>query len=136
MHPFVEDPVPIPEEYKDRMIDLVKYPNINDLFYITDLLITDYSSNIYEFSLMRKPILFYAFDIDEYTETRGFHRDYRTNVPGKIVETFDDMIQAIEKKDFEYKKVEEYIDDNFEFTDTHACDRIIDWIIRGNLPEN
>ena len=136
MHPFVEDPVPIPEEYKDRMIDLVKYPNINDLFYITDLLITDYSSNIYEFSLMRKPILFYSFDIDEYTETRGFHRDYRTNVPGKIVETFDDMIQAIEKKDFEYKKVEEYIDNNFEFTDTHACDRIIDWIIRGNLPEN
>ena len=136
MHPFVEDPVPIPEEYKDRMIDLVKYPNINDLFYITDLLITDYSSNIYEFSLMRKPILFSAFDIDEYTETRGFHRDYRTNVPGKIVETFDDMIQAIEKKDFEYEKVEEYIDNNFEFTDTHACDRIIDWIIRGNLPEN
>ncbi len=136
MHPFVEDPVPIPEEYKDRMIDLVKYPNINDLFYITDLLITDYSSNIYEFSLMRKPILFYAFDIDEYTKTRGFHRDYRTNVPGKIVETFDDMIQAIEKKDFEYEKVEDYIDNNFEFTDTHACDRIIDWIIRGNLPKN
>ena len=136
MHPFVEDPVPIPEEYKDRMIDLVKYPNINDLFYITDLLITDYSSNIYEISLMRIPILFYAFDIDEYMETRGFHRDYRTNVPGKIVETFDDMIQAIERKDFEYEKVEEYIDNNFEFTDTHACDRIIDWIIRGNLPEN
>jgi len=136
MHPFVEKQVPIPEEYKDRMLDLVKYPNINDLFYITDLLITDYSSNIYEFSLMRKPILFYAFDIDEYTKTRGFHRDYRTNVPGKIVETFDDMIQAIEKKDFEYEKVEEYIDNNFEFTDTHACDRIIDWIIRGNLPKN
>ena len=131
MHPFVEEPVPIPEEYKDRMIDLVKYPNINDLFYITDLLITDYSSNIYEFSLMRKPMLFYAFDIDEYTETRGFHRDYRTNVPGKIVETFDDMIQAIDKKDFEYEKVEEYIENNFEFTDTHACDRIIDWIING-----
>ncbi len=136
MHPFVEEQIPIPEEYKDRMLDLVKYPNINDLFYITDLLITDYSSNIYEFSLMRKPILFYAFDIDEYTKTRGFHRDYRTNVPGKIVETFDDMIQAIEKKDFEYEKVEEYIDNNFEFTDTHACDRIIDWIIRGNLPKN
>ena len=136
MHPFVEKQVPIPEEYKDRMLDLVKYPNINDLFYITDLLITDYSSNIYEFSLMRKPILFYAFDIDEYTKTRGFHRDYRTNVPGKIVETFDDMIQAIEKKDFEYEKVEDYIDNNFEFTDTHACDRIIDWIIRGNLPKN
>ena len=131
MHPFVEEPVPIPEEYKDRMLDLVKYPNINDLFYISDLLITDYSSNIYEFSLMRKPMLFYAFDTDEYTKERGFHRDYRTNVPGKIVETFDDMINAIKAKDFEYEKVEEYIENNFEFTDTHACDRIINWIIRG-----
>ena len=136
MHPFVEEPVPIPEKYKDRMIDLVKYPNINDLFYISDLLITDYSSNIYEFSLMRKPMLFYAFDIDEYTKERGFHRDYRTNVPGKIVETFDDMINAINKEDFEYEKVEEYIENNFEFTDTHACERIINWIIRGNRPTN
>ena len=136
MHPFVEEPVPIPEKYKDRMIDLVKYPNINDLFYISDLLITDYSSNIYEFSLMRKPMLFYAFDIDEYTKERGFHRDYRTNVPGKIVETFDDMINAINKEDFEYEKVEEYIENNFEFTDTHACERIINWIIRGNRLTN
>ena len=135
MHPFVEDPVPIPEEYKDRMVDLTKYENINDIFYITDLLITDYSSNIYEFSLMKKPMLFYAFDIDKYSKERGFHRDYRTNVPGKIVETFDDMIEAIEKKDFEFDKAREYIKNNFEHVDTHACDRIIEWIIQGNVPQ-
>lgn len=135
MHPFVEEPVPIPEEYKDRMVDLTKYENINDIFYITDLLITDYSSNIYEFSLMKKPMLFYAFDIDKYSKERGFHRDYRTNVPGKIVETFDDMIEAIEKKDFEFDKAREYIKNNFEHVDTHACDRIIEWIIQGNVPQ-
>ena len=131
MHPFVEEPVPIPEECKDRMLDLGSYPNINDLFYVTDLLITDYSSNIYEFSLMRKPMLFYAFDIDEYTKERGFHRDYRTNVPGKIAETFDELYSAIETNDFCFEKVEEYISNNFEYTDSHACDRIIDWIIKG-----
>ncbi len=136
MHPYVTEPVPIPEKYKDRMLDLTSYPNINDLFYITDLLITDYSSSIYEFSLMHKPMLFYAFDIDTYTKERGFHRDYRKNVPGKIVETFDDMINAIRDNDFEEEKVTEYIDNNFEHVDTNACSRIIDWIIRGNLPEN
>ena len=136
MHPFVSEPVPIPAEYKDRMLDLGSYPNINDLFYITDLLITDYSSNIYEFSLMRKPMLFYAYDIDEYTKERGFHRDYRRNVPGKIAETFDSMIDAIVNNDYEYNKVEEYISNNFDHTDTHACDRVIDWIIKGNLPTN
>ena len=54
---------------------------------------------------MKKPMLFYAFDIDEYTKERGFHRDYKNNVPGKIVETFDDLINAINTKDFEYKKL-------------------------------
>ncbi|MCR5104282.1 MAG: CDP-glycerol glycerophosphotransferase family protein [Eubacterium sp.] len=136
MHPFVSEPVPIPKEYSDRMLDLTSYPDINDLFYITDILITDYSSNIYEFSLMKKPMLFYAFDIDEYTKERGFHRDYRANVPGKIAETFDELIDSIETENFEYEKVEEYVRNNFDHTDNHACDRIIDWIIRGKLPKN
>lgn len=135
MHPFVTQPVPIPEEYKDRMLDISAYPNINDLFYATDLLITDYSSNIYEFSLMRKPMLFFAYDIKGYSKSRGFHRDYRTNVPGRITENCTDMCEAIRQGDFEYEKVEEYIANNFEQTDTHACDRIIDWIVRGKLPE-
>ena len=131
MHPFVEEKVPIPEEYLDRMADLTSYPNINDLFYITDLLITDYSSNIYEFSLMKKPMLFYAFDMEEYTKERGFHRDYKDNVPGKIVETFDEMITSIRTSDYEFEKVSEYLDKNFDHIDTHASERIIDWIIRG-----
>ena len=131
MHPFVTYPVPIPKQFRDRMIDMTKYPNINDLFYITDLLITDYSSNIYEFSLMRKPMLFFSFDIDAYSKSRGFHRDYRKNVPGKIVENFDSMVEAITKKDYEFKKVEEYIKNNFDTVDTHACERVIDWVIKG-----
>ena len=136
MHPFISEPVPIPENYRDRLTDMSDYPNINDLFYITDLLITDYSSNIYEFSLMRKPMLFFAYDIESYTKERGFHRDYRANVPGKITETFDDMIDAIYHEDFEYYKTTDYLKNNFDHIDTHACDRIIEWIIKGNLPED
>ena len=47
MHPWVQVPVPIDEKYKDKFIDVGTYPNINDLFYFTDILITDYSSNIF-----------------------------------------------------------------------------------------
>ncbi len=135
MHPFVSEHISIPKEYSGRLIDMSDYENINDLFYITDLLITDYSSNIYEFSLMKKPMLFFAYDIKEYAKERGFHRDYKDNVPGKIVETFDDMCKAIEEKDFEFEKVEKYLDKNFDHVDTGACNRIIDWIIRGNMPQ-
>ena len=50
MHPWVSEPVPLQEGFRDKFIDVNLYPNINDLFYITDLLLTDYSSNIFEYS--------------------------------------------------------------------------------------
>lgn len=135
MHPWVKSAVPIPEEFKDKFVDVNRYPNINDLFYITDLLITDYSSNIFEYSLMRKPMLFFAFDKIQYSFSRGFHRDYEESAPGKVCYTFDELMEAFEKRDFEYEKVEQYIEHHFDFIDSHSSDRVIDWIVLKQLPE-
>jgi len=136
MHPWVAFPVPIEESMKDRFADVNTFPNINDLFYITDLLITDYSSNIFEYSLMRKPMLFYAFDKIQYSFSRGFHRDYEEAAPGKICYDFEDLMQALEQKDFEYEKVEEYVEKHFDYIDSGASDRVIDWILLGNVPQD
>lgn len=135
MHPWVSEAVPINSEYNDRFFDLNTYPNINDLFYITDLLITDYSSSIYEFSLMRKPMMFFAYDKVQYSASRGFHRDYDSTVPGKVCESFEEVMTALWNEDFEFEKVEEYIRAHFDYVDDHASDRIIDWLILGNLPK-
>ena len=136
MHPWVSEPVPIKEEYKDKFVDVNLYPNINDLFYISDLLVTDYSSNIFEFSLMRKPMIFFAFDEIQYSFQRGFHRDYKESAPGKVCHTFDEVMTALETGDFEYEKVEEYVEHHFDYVDSGASDRVIDWIIYGNIPED
>ncbi len=135
MHPWVASEVPIPEPYKDRFADVGRYPNINDLFYITELLITDYSSNIFEYSLMKKPMLFFAFDEIQYSFSRGFHRPYEESAPGKICHTFDEVLAAIANEDFDYPKVEEYVEKHFDYIDSHASDRVIDWILLGQLPE-
>ncbi|MCC6094754.1 MAG: CDP-glycerol glycerophosphotransferase family protein, partial [Eubacterium sp.] len=135
MHPWVSQAVPIPEAYKDKMIDVNKYPNINDLFYITDLMITDYSSGIFEYSLMRKPMLFFAFDEIQYAFSRGFHRPYEESAPGKVCHTFDELMEAMETKNYDYKKVEEYVQLHFDNIDSKASDRVIDWILLGNVPE-
>lgn len=136
MHPWVASEVPIADKYKDRFADVGKYPNINDLFYITELLITDYSSNIFEYSLMKKPMLFFAFDEIQYSFSRGFHRAYEESAPGKVCHTFDEVLHAIADKDFDYPKVEEYVEKHFDYIDSHASDRVIDWIILGQLPDS
>lgn len=135
MHPWVSESVPIRPEHADRFIDVGHYPNINDLFYITELLITDYSSNIFEFSLMRKPMLFFAFDEIQYSFSRGFHRDYESSAPGKVCHTFGELVDAIENECFDYEKVDQYVEHHFDYVDTHASDRVIDWIVLGEMPE-
>lgn len=135
MHPWVIENIVIPEEYSDKFIDVKDYPNINNLFYIVDLLITDYSSNIFEFSLMRKPMLFFAYDKIQYSFSRGFHRAYEASAPGKVVYTFDELLNAIKHKDFEFEKVEEYIKHHFDYIDSGASDRVIDWFLLGKMPE-
>lgn len=136
MHPWVSEPVPIRPEHAERFIDANTFPNINDLFYITEVLITDYSSNIFEYSLMRKPMLFFAFDKIQYSFSRGFHRDYEEAAPGKVCYTFAEIMDALEQQDYEYEKVGEYVDKHFDYIDSNASDRVIDWILLGNIPED
>ncbi|MCR4672239.1 MAG: CDP-glycerol glycerophosphotransferase family protein [Lachnospiraceae bacterium] len=136
MHPWVMDPVPIPENMKDRMFDVTRHLDINDFYYITDILISDYSSGMSEYALTGKPVLLYAFDELQFAYSRGFHREYSRNVPGKIVHTFDELMEALEKEDFDTWKSAAYARKHFDYTDTSSSDRVIDWILLGKMPED
>lgn len=136
MHPFVKTPLDIPEEYKHCIIDASEIREVNDILFITDLLITDYSSVIYEFSLFNKPMLFYAFDWMKYEGDRGFYEPYVKTVPGKIVRTFDQLIEALEKQDYDFDKMKDFVKKNFKYTDGKSTDRIIDQLILGEYKED
>jgi hypothetical protein len=94
-------------------------------------MITDYSSIIYEYSLLNRPMLFFAYDKDVYAATRGFHRDYIDTAPGKVVTTFDDLLTAMRDEDFEQWRRDQFLRENFDHVDTHSADRVIDWLILG-----
>ncbi|MDT3344687.1 CDP-glycerol glycerophosphotransferase family protein [Microbacterium aquilitoris] len=132
MHHFVKNPIEIPEQYRDRFFDFTHYPDGLNLLHATDVLITDYSSIIYEFSLLDRPMLFFAPDRVNYAATRGFHRDYGETAPGRVADTFDDVIDALRTGEFEQEKVAEFRRLNFDRVDTGAADRVIDWLIIGN----
>ncbi|MCI7322420.1 MAG: CDP-glycerol glycerophosphotransferase family protein [Lachnospiraceae bacterium] len=129
MHPFVQEKITIPEKYRDYIADAAQYREVNDILFITDLLITDYSSIIYEFSLLRRPMLFYAFDQIMYVSTRDFYEPYEEIVPGRIIKRFDQLMEAIEKEDYNTDKIDWFINKNFTYTDGKSTDRVIDLII-------
>ncbi|MDO4485179.1 MAG: CDP-glycerol glycerophosphotransferase family protein [Bacillota bacterium] len=129
MHPFVQEKIKIDNRYSDRIFDFDGYPDINELYYITDLLITDYSSNYYEYALMNKPVLFYTYDREMYELTRGVHRSVKDSAPGKVCDTFEEMMTALKNEDFEKEKIYKFVEENFSEYDGHACDRVIDSVL-------
>ena len=134
MHHFVTVPVPIPPEYADRLLDFEPFPETNDLLHVTDVLITDYSSVVYEFSLLGKPMLFYAYDKDTYSAVHGFHRDYDATAPGRVCTTFDELVKALQNEDYDMSRLEAFRRENFDYTDTCSADRVIDWLLLDDPP--
>ncbi len=134
MHHFIKEPLEIPSWYADRLYDFSHFPSVNDLLLVTDLLITDYSSIIYEFSLLNRPMLFYAYDRHVYAATRGFHRPFAETAPGAICDSMDELIKAIQNEEFELEKVKRFQRENFDRIDTGSADRVIDWLIVGDPP--
>ena len=132
MHPFVQEKVQIPKEYEDYMVDAASYREVNDILFIVDALITDYSSIIYEFSLLEgRPMYFYAFDQKMYEATRDFYEKYEDTVPGTIVKRFDDLLEALKKEEYSKEDLKAFVKKNFTYTDGKATDRVIDELIIG-----
>lgn len=132
MHHFITEPVPIPEEYSDRLIE-IKDININDAYYDAEFLITDYSSCFYDFVLLGKPVLFYVYDKDYYCATRGVHRPLEEVAPGKLCPTFSELLDAVRAHDFEQEKIADFFTDRCAEHGTSASDIIIDKVFFGAL---
>jgi len=131
MHPFVKDPFDVPMEFADRIVDASEWREVNSLLLVSDLVITDYSSIVFEYSVLGGPMLFYAYDLEEYVADRDFYEPFESFVPGKIVRTFDDLILAIRQNDFEHEKVAEFAHQHFSHLDGGSTDRVIDTLVLG-----
>ncbi|QLK86826.1 teichoic acid ribitol-phosphate polymerase TarL [Staphylococcus sp. 17KM0847] len=125
MHPFVRNRLSIPKEYQQYFIDVSTFREVNDILFITDVLISDYSSLVYEFALFGRPMLFYAFDLEDYITSRDFYEPYESFVPGKIVESFDALITALENEDYELEKVAPFVKKHFKYTDGKSSERVV-----------
>lgn len=115
----------------ERIIDVTDVDDINELYIISDLMITDYSSTMFDFSNLRRPMVFHMYDRKEYEENiRGFYFDL-SELPGPITETEEELAHAINTQlsSFDYETDETYqkFHDTFHtWEDGEAAHRVIE----------
>ena len=131
-HPLVKVLPEIPEEWNGTFaIDATKTMSIEDLICVSDICISDYSSLIFEYSLFERPMLFYAYDLDDYFDWRGFYYDYDELTPGPVCKTNEEMIDYIRNIDqrFDKEKVCAFKEKFMSACDGHATERIIKMVL-------
>ncbi len=119
-------------QYSDFVKDASVIDDINELYVIADLLITDYSSVFFDYADLKRPILFYMYDLEEYQgKMRDFYIDLAT-LPGDIVTEEDELLEKIKGMDYEnfyddryrtFNETYNYLDDG------HAAERVVKAIV-------
>lgn len=137
-HYFISNNIDL-SEYKGFVYDVSKYNDINELYVISDILITDYSSVFFDFANLRKPVVFYMYDFEEYkNEMRDFYIDLE-ELPGPIVQTEDELINVLENIDEckeKYSAVYKAFNDKFNYLDDgKASQRVIEECILSHQVE-
>lgn len=129
-HPFVKEKFDIPQEYADFCIEIEKELSIDELLMVSDICITDYSSIVFEYSLMRKPMLFFAYDVEEYYDERGFYYPYEDFVPGPIVRNTEELVQQIESlESYDMTQIENFCNQYMNACDGRSTERLMKYIL-------
>ncbi len=113
--------------------DVTGYPDINDLLIVTDVLITDYSSVMFDFAPTGRPMLFFTYDLEQYRDQlRGFYFDFEACAPGPLLDTSEQVVAALADLDAvaaKYREAQDAFRASFCPLDdgkasARACDRI------------
>ncbi len=83
--------------YDDFARDTTSYDNLNHILAITDVLVTDYSTIVYDSAVAGIPFICFGFDYDTYRDERGFYFDLNKVYPGGVLHTEDEVMDRIEE---------------------------------------
>ena len=107
--------------------DVTNYPELNDLLLIADILISDYSSIIFDYALLEKPIFHYCYDYARYEEKRGMYMDIREHLNGSECE--DGLLALLKDMDWqaEVARIKSF-KEKFSLQDGQATEAVLDAI--------
>lgn len=127
LHPFITASPDIVDN--QFYFDLSDEREINDLLFITDVLITDYSSVIFEYSFFKKPVVFFIPDYKEYVASRDFYYDFDKYMYGSTATNTDGLIKEIQKGKVNKKKIDAFIKYFCSACDGKSTERVVKELI-------
>ncbi len=134
-HPIVHNRPQIPSQYSDFAADYTDFLSIEELICVTDIMIADYSSTVFEYSIFEKPMVFFAYDLYNYFDWRGFYYNYDELTPGPVCFTNKEVIDYIKHVDerFDKEQVHAFRERFMSACDGHATERIMDKFFEPSL---
>ena len=135
LHPLTAKGFVMPEGFEDFVFNASTGVDIDTALCAADVVITDYSSLIFEYALLERPMLFYAFDLEDYEESRSFYFPYRDFVPGEIVTDTEQIIEQVKNLEngFDRERVIRFKNDFMSACDGHSTQRIAKTVL--DIPE-
>ncbi|NFA43046.1 hypothetical protein EXM65_10765 [Clostridium botulinum] len=126
-HPFVTN------KYKDitnnKIIDMSQYEDLTRLLFVADVLVTDYSSIVFDYALLNKPTIFYAYDKEEYeNKIRGFYYNYEEYLGKTIVYSKKELLKRIININNKDKCKKDFISRYVDYNDSNSTKRIYNLI--------
>lgn len=134
LHYFVVDRFDM-TQFGDFTVDVCNYDDITELYLISDILMTDYSSVFFDYANLKRPMLFFMYDLETYRDVlHGFYLDIEKDLPGPILMTNDQVVDAIKNIDKiqeeNAEKYQKFYDRFCCIDDGHASQRVVEEVFR------
>lgn len=119
--------------FNDFIRDFSSYPNVNDLFKVADILISDYSSCVTDYCILERPIICFAYDYDDYKAGRGLNIDFESEMPSGIKRTEDEVIDQILTMNYSEECIKtKHLKDKYTNIGGNATKLCIDYLFGKN----
>ena len=127
-HYFIANQLDL-SQYDGFVYNVSNYEDVNGLYIISDMLITDYSSTFFDYAILRRPIIFFMFDLANYRDNlHGFYLPL-ASLPGPITQTVAELAGAIQHPPDVDEKYEQFVRTYCPYDDGHASQRLANKIL-------
>ncbi|HYI38549.1 MAG TPA: CDP-glycerol glycerophosphotransferase family protein [Thermoleophilaceae bacterium] len=119
-----------------RFVDVSAYPDNRELYLAADVLVTDYSSVMFDFAVTGKPMVFFTYDLADYRDrARGFYFDLEAEAPGPLVATAEELAEAVAGADADAPRLREayqcFAERFCHLEDGRASARVVNLLLAG-----